>query len=249
VTTVGSHDTASAVVAVPATDASSAYIISGTWSLVGLDLPQPVITEAARTHNFTNERGVDGRTRFLRNVGGLWLLQESMRAWAAEGRAIALDDLLAEAAAQPAGGPTVDVDAPAFIPPGSMPQRIASAVVATGAPPPETPAEVARCVIESLARSYANTVEQAARLADQRVSVVHVVGGGSQNQLLCQRTADLTGRPVTAGPVEATALGNILVQARAHGAAPSDLSTLRATVAHGADTRRFSPRPDVGSRS
>ncbi|MGO4600421.1 rhamnulokinase [Terrabacter sp. 2YAF2] len=227
VTAVGSHDTASAVVGVPATTSRFAYVSSGTWSLAGLELRSPVITPASRAANFTNEGGVDGRTRFLRNVGGLWLLQESVREWEAAGLAPDLDALLVAAEQLPPGGPVVDVDNDAFIPPGHMPERIAAA--AEGALP--DPAHTVRCILDSLATAYASTVRAASALAGTGVDVVHVVGGGSRNHLLCQVTADLTGLPVVAGPVEATALGNVLVQARAVGAAPATLEQIRADLA------------------
>jgi rhamnulokinase len=233
VTTVGSHDTASAVVGVPATTDRFAYVASGTWSLVGLELTAPVVTEAARAANFTNELGVDGRTRFLRNVGGLWLMQECLRAWPGAD----LDALLAEAARLPAGGPQVDVDDPAFIPPGGMPERIAAAAHR----PALTRAETTRCILDSLAAGYARTIRRAEELAATTVDVVHVVGGGSQNALLCQLTADAAGLPVLAGPVEATALGNVAVQARAHGAAPGSLEAIRARLAASTVLRRYEP--------
>jgi rhamnulokinase len=233
VTSVGSHDTASAVVALPADGSRFAYVSSGTWSLAGVELPGPVLSARAREVNFTNEGGVDGRTRFLRNVGGLWLLQESLREWPDQD----LADLLDRAEALPAGGPTVDVDDPAFIPPGDMPNRIAAA--ATG--PLRTPAETVRCVLDSLATAYARTIDQAAALTGRDVDVIHVVGGGSRNDLLCRLTATLSGRRVTAGPVEATALGNVLVQARAHGAAPSTLEAIRADLAATEHVRHYTP--------
>ena len=233
VVTVGSHDTASAVVAVPATTDRFAYISSGTWSLVGLELDRPVVTNEARRANFTNETGIDSRVRFLRNVGGLWLLQECLRAWPSNG----LAELLAEASAVPAGGPTVDVDDPAFIAPGDMPRRIRAAA---GSPTMTKP-ETIRCILDSLAASYTAALCQASRLADRAIDVVHVVGGGSQNELLCQLTADAVRLPVIAGPAEATAFGNILVQARTAGAAPRDLAALRALVAASTPLRRYEP--------
>ena len=242
VTTVGSHDTASAVVAVPAVDRHFAYISSGTWSLVGLELDEPIITAASRAANFTNEGGVDRRTRFLRNTCGLWLLQESMREWAEAGRPQDMTALLAAAAELPGGGPLIDVDDPAFIPPGNMPSRIAAAAEAGGADAPTTPPAVIRCVIDSLAASYATTISQATELAAARVDVVHIVGGGSQNALLCQLTADRTGRVVAAGPVEATALGNVLVQARAAGAIAPSLDAIRVDLARLVDVTRYEPR-------
>ena len=232
VTNVGSHDTASAVVGVPATTDRFAYIASGTWSLVGLELLAPVVTDAARRANFTNEVGVDGRVRFLRNVGGLWLLQECLRAWGQ----VDLGPLLAAAAeVQDDREARIDVDDPVFIPPGEMPERITEAAGVASL----SPAETVRCVLESLAVGYARTVEQAAALADRVVDVIHIVGGGSQNELLCQLTADAARRPVLAGPVEATALGNIVVQARPRSAT---LEAVRAGLARSIPLRRYEPR-------
>lgn len=243
VVAVGSHDTASAVAAVPATEPGFAYISSGTWSLVGVELSHPVLTETGRGANFTNERGVDGTIRYLRNVGGLWLLQECQRTWAEEGLEPDLTTLLEAAAALPAGGPRINVDDPAFIAPGDMPARIRAAVRATGSHLPDSLAAVVRCILDSLAEGYARTVEDAVRLTDQPVGRIHIVGGGSQNALLCQLTADATGLPVTAGPVEATALGNILIQARAAGMLDrrSTLGQLRALLAATQPTSEFLP--------
>jgi rhamnulokinase len=229
VVAVGSHDTASAVAAVPAAGRNFAYISSGTWSLVGVEVDEPILSEASRQANFTNERGVDGTIRFLRNVGGLWLLSESMRDWAQ--REGDLSELLTAAADEPPGGPLIDVDAAEFIAPGNMPARIRAAAQGRGAELANRPAAVVRCVLDSLANAYAATIRQAEELSGRRIDVVHVVGGGSQNALLCQLTADVTGLPVVAGPVEATALGNILIQARAAGAAPATLGELRGIVA------------------
>ena len=230
VVAVGSHDTASAVAAVPAQEENFAYISSGTWSLVGVELPKPVLTEAGRQANFTNERGVDGTIRYLRNVGGLWLLSECQRTWAQQGYTASLDELLATAAALPFGGPQINADDPYFIAPDNMPDRIRAAVRNTGTVLGDNPAAITRCILDSLAAGYARTIADAERLADLAVDVVHIVGGGSQNRLLCQLTADATGKRVIAGPVEATALGNVLVQARAAGAVSGGLAELRALV-------------------
>ncbi|UKA70454.1 rhamnulokinase [Arthrobacter sp. FW306-06-A] len=253
VVAVGSHDTASAVVAVPATADNSrdgfAYISSGTWSLVGLELKRPVITEASREANFTNERGVDGTVRYLRNVGGLWLLSECQRTWAGEGFQPDLAALLAAAAALHAGGPQINADDPDFIAPDNMPDRIRAAVRRTGADLANDPAAITRCIMDSLAAGYARTITAAERLADRQVAVVHIVGGGSQNALLCQLTANATRRPVIAGPVEATALGNVLVQARAAGAATGGLALLRGIVATGTSLHRYEPLVSVSQGS
>ncbi len=243
VVAVGSHDTASAVVGVPAAPGVPfAYISSGTWSLVGVELDEPVLTEDARAANFTNEGGVDATIRFLRNVMGLWVLSESLRTWGLE--TADLPDLLAEAEASPAFGPMVDVDGPEFLTPGDMPARIAAACAATGQTAPDTRGEVVRCILESLALAYRRQVRAAARLSGVAVEVVHVVGGGARNTLLCQLTADACGLPVLAGPVEAAALGNVLVQARTLGADLPDLAAMRALVAATQPVDRFEPVGD-----
>lgn len=241
VVAVGSHDTASAVAAVPAQEEDFAYISSGTWSLVGLELKHPVLTEASREANFTNERGVDGTIRYLRNMGGLWLLSECQRTWAAEGFRPELPALLEAAAALPPGGPQINPDDPYFIAPDNMPDRIRAAVRRTGEVLPNDPASITRCIMDSLATGYARTIRDAERLADRSVDVVHVVGGGSQNRLLCQLTADVTGKKVIAGPVEATALGNVLVQARAAGAVSGGLTELRSLVVRSHRLQTFIP--------
>jgi rhamnulokinase len=234
VTLVGSHDTASAVVAVPATEPDFAYISSGTWSLVGVELDAPILTDAARDANCTNEGGVDGRVRFLKNVSGLWLLSESVRTWERGGDRIDLEVLLASAALVTTRVPVFDVADARFTPPGDMPARIAAWCAEHDVPAPSSPAEVVRSILESLAAAYASTVEVLEHVTGRPIRVVHIVGGGSQNRLLCQLTADRTGRPVIAGPVEATALGNVLVQARAAGLGGlggASLEALRALVA------------------
>jgi len=236
VVAVGSHDTASAVVAVPASGPGAAYISSGTWSLVGVELAAPVLTEAARAANFTNEGGVDGRVRFLRNVMGLWLLTESVRAWGG-----GLAAVLAAAGRLPAGGPVFDPDDPAFLPPGDMPARIEVACRAAGVPVPRGPAAVARSILDSLAAAYARTVDDAGRLSGTSAGVLHVVGGGARNDLLCGLTATATGLPVLAGPVEATALGNVLVSARALGALEGGLDDLRDLVRRTQPLTRYLP--------
>jgi rhamnulokinase len=241
VVAVGSHDTASAVAAVPATSASFAYISSGTWSLVGVELDAPILTEESRAANFTNERGVDGTIRYLRNTGGLWLLQECLREWSIEGPAPDLAALLADAAALPAGGPTINPDDSSFIAPASMPGRLVSAVARTGSVLPGEPAAIVRCILDSLAVGYARTIADAERLTGTTAEVIHIVGGGSQNALLCRLTADAAGRRVLAGPVEATALGNILVQARADGSLDGGLPELRQLVAAGVTPVLYEP--------
>ncbi|MET4637765.1 rhamnulokinase family protein [Mycetocola sp. 2940] len=242
VTAVGSHDTASAVVAVPMTTPNAAWISCGTWGLVGLELDSPVLTDASRQANFTNEGGVDGRVRFLHNVMGLWLLSESVRTWERESaEVIDLAALLAQAAAVTTPMPVFDADDPRFLQPGDMPARIADVLTEQGKPVPRTKAEFVRCILESLADAFARAVHTASDLASVPVSVVHIVGGGSLNTLLCQLTADRAGLPVLAGPVEATALGNVLVQARAVGLIDGDLESLRALVATSFEPVRYTP--------
>jgi rhamnulokinase len=244
VTAVCSHDTASAVAAVPARDRHFAYISCGTWALAGLELDQPVLTEASFRANFTNETGIDGRIRYLRNVTGLWLLQESLRSWAAAGRPADLPPLLAEAARRPALASLIDPDDPAFLPPGDMPARIRDACRRAGEPVPATPAETVRCILDSLALAFRRVLSAAQELSGRPADVVHLVGGGAKNDLLCQLTADACGLPVVAGPVEAAAVGNVLVQARALGAAPGDLPGMRELVRAGHRLRRFVPSGD-----
>ncbi len=242
VVAVGSHDTASAVAAVPFEPGrQGAYISSGTWSLVGVELDAPVLTEAAREANFTNEAGVDGTVRFLRNVAGLWLLSQALETWG-EGDVVTL---VAAAEEVPAGGPVVDVDAREFLPPGDMEARIRGACERTGQRPPEGRAAVVRCILDSLALAHRRAVRDAARLAGRDVEVVHLVGGGSRNGLLCRLTADACGVPVVAGPVEATATGNVLVQARALGLDLPDLVAMRALVRDALPVTHHEPGGDA----
>ena len=234
---VGSHDTASAVVGVPATDERFAYISCGTWSLVGVELDRPVLTEASRAANFTNELGVDGTVRYLRNVMGLWLLQECVREWGAD-----TAELLRAAAKLPKGA-VIDPDDPVFLPPGDMPARIVDACRRADQPVPADRAAIVRCIVDSLADAHHRAVREARELSGRAVDVVHVVGGGARNSLLCQLTADACGLPVLAGPVEATALGNVLVQARALGAVSGDLAHLRSLIRGSQQVTRYEPMP------
>lgn len=240
-TTVGSHDTASAVVGVPSSGDDTAYISCGTWSLVGTELPSPVLTDEARVAGFTNEGGVDGRIRFLKNVMGLWLLSESIRAWAKVGEQADLEHLLQQAADAPADVPVFDANDPRLLAPGDMPSRIEALLVEQGSRPPATIAEFVRSVLQSLANAYADAVRDIERLTGRAIRTVHLVGGGAQNELLCRLTADASGVPVVAGPVEATAVGNLLVQARTHGLLSGDLEALRSVVAASFPLRRHAP--------
>lgn len=244
---VGSHDTASAVVAVPLSTPNAAYISCGTWGLVGVELDEPVVTDAAREANFTNEGGVDGRVRFLHNVTGLWLLSESVRTWEAEdGAPIDLPQLLDAAAAVDGTVPLFDANDARLAAPGDMPARIAAVIEESGAAVPASRPAFARTIVESIAQAFANAVSTAGRLTARDIDVIHIVGGGALNRLLCQATADRSALPVLAGPVEATALGNVLVQARAHGWFGPDatLEDLRRVVAGATAPVRYEPRTD-----
>jgi rhamnulokinase len=240
---VGSHDTASAVVGVPMEHPKgAAYVSCGTWSLVGVELERPVLSDAALAANFTNEGGVDGTIRFLRNASGLWVLSEALRTWALQGDAVELGSLLATAAEAPAFRSMVDLEDSAFLPPGDMAARIRRVCRASGQPEPQTPGQVVRCILEGLALAYRRTIRAAAELTGQVVDVVHVVGGGARNELLCQLTADACGLPLLAGPVEAAATGNVLVQARSLGAPVDDLAAMRQLTRRSHPLRRYEPR-------
>jgi rhamnulokinase len=238
---VGTHDTASAVAAIPDLAPGSAYISSGTWSLVGIETRTPILTERARTRNFTNEGGVGGTIRFLKNVGGLWLLQECRRHWARAGQTCAWPELVAQAAQAPPLASLVDPDALELLNPPDMPAALRAYCRRHGQPEPATVGALARCCLESLALKYRWVLDALEDVAGRRLEVIRIVGGGSQNGLLCQMTADACGRPVIAGPAEATALGNMLVQAVATGWLP-DLAAGRQAVALSAPRTRFTPR-------
>ncbi|CAN5164366.1 rhamnulokinase family protein [soil metagenome] len=239
---IGSHDTASAVVAVPAADENFAYISCGTWGLVGVELEHPVLTDAGRLANFTNEGGVDGRVRYLHNVMGLWLLSESVRVWERAGDTIDLPALIAQAAAVTTEVSVFDANDARFLAPGDMPGRIAEWLTERGLAVPRSRPEFVLSIIRSLASAFSAAVRSAAELSGTRVDVIHIVGGGSQNELLCQLIADSSGVPVLAGPVEATAIGNVLVQARAQGFAAGSLESLRSLVASAFSPKRFTPQ-------
>jgi len=250
-TAVGSHDTASAVVAVPAASERFAFIASGTWSLAGLELDRPVLTEASRRANFTNERGVDGTVRYLRNVMGLWLLQECIAAFGRTGEPVDLEGLIVEAARLPGLRSLIDVDDPVFLRPGDMPGRIADVCARSGEPKPGTPASLVRCILDSLALAHRRAINEARVLTGRDIDVVHLVGGGVHNRLLCQLTADALGLPVITGPAEATTLGSLLVQARARGAFAGGLSEMRAVVRASTECAIYQPsgREDIWQRA
>jgi rhamnulokinase len=233
-----SHDTAAAVAGVPAGDEGFAFVCTGTWALVGVELPAPVITEAARQAGFSNEAGVDGTTRFLRNVTGFWLLQECVREW---GRAD-LDELT-RAAGRVAGlRALVDVQDPVFLPPGEMTERIIRACQRVSGAALSGQAEIVRCILDSMAVAIRHAVRDAVGLTGRPARTVHVVGGGVANPLFCQLVADACQRPVVAGPTEAACWGNTLIQARALGAAGGTLPEMRALVRQGVRLAGYQPR-------
>ncbi|HWE38320.1 MAG TPA: rhamnulokinase family protein [Isosphaeraceae bacterium] len=239
------HDTASAVAAVPVqgdleTPPEWCYISSGTWSLLGVEVPTPIITEGTRRYNFTNEGGVAGTTRLLKNIMGLWLVQECRRTWARAGREFSYDDLIARAAAAPAFAALVDPDDARFIAPGDMPARIAAYCKETGQAVPADEGGFVRCALESLALKYRWTIERLEAILGARIRTIHVVGGGSRNALLNRFTADACNKAVVAGPVEATAAGNVLLQAMARGRLGS-LADARAIVARSFHVATFEP--------
>lgn len=234
-----SHDTASAVAAVPATGKRSwAFLSSGTWSLLGAEIDKPIATPAAREVPFTNERGLNGSVRFLKNIAGLWLLQELRREWEARGERRDYADLVAEAEQAEPGRSIIDPNHPDFACPGNMADKIRKCAESEGQPVPATVGQLIRCCLESLAQCYRDTTDQLEKVLHRRVEVLHIVGGGTKNQLLNRLTAEALGRPVVCGPTEATAIGNLLVQAMGCGEI-ADHTELRTIVARSFDLEYF----------
>jgi rhamnulokinase len=242
----GTHDTASAVVAVPAAEPPSSrpdwcYVSLGTWALVGAELDRPLVTPECRALNVTNEGGVGGTTRLLKNVCGLWLVQQCRAAWRRQGKEWTWDQLTALAAEAKPLVTLVDPDDPALVAPADMPEAIRSLARAAGEPVPESTAAVVRAALESVAAAIRRRIGELDALLGRRIGRVHVVGGGVKNRLLCQMIADATGRPVVAGPVEATAIGNLLVQLTAR-AGVVDLRAMREIVRQSFEPETFEPR-------
>jgi rhamnulokinase len=234
------HDTAAAVAAAPAEGRDWAYISSGTWSLMGVESQRPIITQESFDFNFTNEGGVGGTFRVLKNIMGLWLVQQCRKSWAKE-RMYSYEELTEMAAGEEEVGAIIDPDHGAFLNPPDMPEAIAAFCESTGQEAPGTPAALVRCVLVSLALKYRLALDQLRRLYDHPINRIHVIGGGVRNELLCQLTADATGVPVIAGPVEATAIGNILVQAMALGQVESP-AAIREIVRRSFPVVRYEPR-------
>jgi rhamnulokinase len=239
----GSHDTASAVVGAPLTGSTIAFLSSGTWSLIGLEVAAPVITDVTLAANLTNEGGVAGTVRLLRNVMGLWLVQESRRALWPGGDAPSYEELAARAEAAPALTAFIDPDDERFLRPGDLPARVRSFCAETGQPVPEDDATLMRVLLDSLALRYATAIDELVRASGHPVDAIQVVGGGSSHRLLCRLTAGATGLPVRAGPVEATAIGNLCVQAIAAGEL-ADVAEARALVARSFPAATYEPEGD-----
>lgn len=217
VVATASHDTASAVVSIPSLEKDYAFISCGTWSLMGVEIDQPILTEKSLGYGFTNEGGAEHKIRMLKNIMGLWLLQECRRQWELEGTSLNFAQMQEIAKAEPGLQSFVDAQDPVFLAPGNMPERIRLYCAQTGQAVPSTKAELIRCVVDSLAMKFKQTLDEIEQLLGKKLQTIHMVGGGIQNKLLCQLTANATGRPVIAGPVEATAIGNIMMQVKAHG--------------------------------
>ena len=240
VLTVASHDTASAVIAVPTQEKDFIYISSGTWSLMGTELCDPLINAQSRELNFTNEGGAMKTIRFLKNIMGLWLIQESRRQWKREGNEYSFAQMEAWAKESKPLRSFIDPDDASFATPGNMPERVREYCRRTGQPVPETVGEVVRCIYESLALKYRKTAESIEVLMGRKAKVIHVVGGGTKDHFLSQMTADACGIPVAAGPEEATAIGNLMMQAISAGAV-ANLSEARAVVSASFGLKRYEP--------
>lgn len=235
-----SHDTASAIAAAPAGSGPFAYISTGTWSLMGVERESPVITPESGRLGYTNEGGAFGKTVLLKNIMGLWLLQECKRHWSGEGVNWSYAQLQELAEREPGHQSFVDPAHPSFLAPGDMPRRVQDYCRETGQAVPQTKAAIVRCILDSLALKFRQTLEELELLTRQSFPVIHMVGGGVQNELLCRLTAEATGRPVIAGPVEATAIGNLLVQASAHGEI-SGLNEIREIVGRSFPPATYEP--------
>jgi rhamnulokinase len=236
---VASHDTASAIASVPAEEGKWVYISSGTWSVMGIESQEPQVTEETLALNFTNEGGVDGTTRFLKNIMGLWLIQECKRKWDSE-ISHSWSDIVEMSKTVPPFISLIDPDDISFLNPPDMPETIREFCRKTGQIVPDSNAAIARCIYDSLAMKYKYTLEQIESIIQKPVERIHVIGGGANNRFLCQLTADATGLPVIAGPVEATAIGNILMQARGLGYIDT-LQDMRTIVSGSFDLIQYLP--------
>jgi rhamnulokinase len=241
VTAPACHDTGSAVVAVPTQTPHYAYISSGTWSLVGLEVSAPIINAAALEANVTNEGGVAGTYRLLKNVMGLWIIQQCRAIWEASGQRYTYAELARLAGAAPPLCSFIDPNDARFLPAGNHPELVQALCTERGQPIPQTPGEIVRCVLDSLALAYRAVLQTLLALAGTTCDVIHIVGGGVRNELLCQLTANATGLPVVAGPVEATVLGNAIVQLIARGEL-AHLAEARQRVARMSELQHYEPQ-------
>ncbi|HCY43248.1 MAG TPA: rhamnulokinase [Prolixibacteraceae bacterium] len=241
---VAAHDTGSAIVAVPCCDSNFVYISSGTWSVMGIESPRPIISEQSRHLNFTNEGGVDGTTRFLKNIMGMWLIQEIQRVWEGEGTKYTWPAMVDLAQKSEPFKLLINPDDPMFLNPRDMTQAVRDFCYQTAQGTPQNHGETIRCIYDSLALKYRYTLEQVSEFTEQPVEVIHIIGGGANNHFLNQLTADATGLTVVAGPTEATAIGNIMVQAKALGYVDS-LNEIRRIVASSSELTTFIPSDEL----
>lgn len=239
------HDTGCAVGAVPAVGDDWAYISSGTWSLMGVETPEPIITDTTLKYNFTNEGGVGDTIRLLKNITGMWLVQECKRTWEDAGQDLSFDELTRIAAEAKPLVSVIEPNYEPFLSPGDMPARIKEFCRKTGQPVPEAKDAVIRCILESLALKYRWGLEKLEEILGRRLNVIHIIGGGCQNKFLCQLTADATGRQVVAGPVEATAIGNIMMQALTMGYVDS-IAEARELIRRSFDVITYEPKNTSG---
>jgi rhamnulokinase len=241
---VAGHDTGSAIVSVPSALNNFAYISSGTWSLMGIESPHPIISEQTRELNFTNEGGVDGTTRFLKNIMGMWLIQEVQRVWEEEGTKYSWPEMVELARKSEPFKFLINPDDSMFLNPRNMVQAVRDFCYQTAQGTPQTHGETIRCIYDSLALKYRYTLEQICDVSDQTIEVLHIIGGGANNHFLNQLTADATGLRVIAGPTEATVIGNIMIQAKALGCVGT-LSEIRQIVANSFDLVHFIPSSEL----
>ena len=240
VVAVAGHDTASAIAAVPASDGQFAYLSSGTWSLMGIETPQPVINAESTRLNFTNEGGIDGTTRFLKNITGMWILEQSRKVWEAEGRTYNYSEMEAMARSEAAFPSVINPDDPRFAAPANMIEAIDSYLQESGQPAAKSDAQYISCIYHSLARRYGEIVEMLQGFAPFKIEKLHVIGGGSANDTMSQWTANAIGMPVVAGPMEATAIGNVMLQARTAGLV-KDRWEMRRMIANAFSVKTFTP--------
>ncbi len=240
---VASHDTASAIVSVPADRGEWAYLSSGTWSLLGIESKEPLVSEETLSMNFTNEGGVEGTTRFLKNIMGMWLIQECKRIWDEE-KELEWQDIVDMCGNEEHFKCFINPDNPVFLNPGNMPKAIIEYCARTGQKVPEYKGQIARCIYDSLVLKYKFTIEQIESVTGKKIEKLHIIGGGANNEMMNQLTADAIGIPVYAGPTEATAIGNLMIQAKAMGAV-SSLNEIREVVRNSFDLKMYQPNPTL----